>query len=94
MAKASHAQRRQRELSWLLYQVTGARTNFHIRPGNSLPHDIEARVRALSAKLSELETLIRAAMAREAFARAARTDQRPPKHLKDQDDDDSADLPF
>jgi hypothetical protein len=86
MAKGSHAQRRQRELSWLLYQVSGAKANFHLRPGHSLPHDIEARVRALSTKLSELENLIRAAMAREASARAARVGKHP-KHFMDQDDD-------
>lgn len=92
MARGSHAQRRQRELAWLLYQVSGAQANLCVRPGHSLPHDIEARVRALSTKLGELETLIRTAMAREASARAARVDKRP-KHFKDQDDDDLA-LPF
>lgn len=91
MPRASHAQRRQRELAWLLYQVAGTKRNFHVRPGNSLPHDIEARAKALVTKLGELETMIRAAMAREAFARAARVDKRP-KHLTDQDDDYSTDL--
>lgn len=74
MAKrATHAQRRQRELAWLLYQVRGSLKNLRLIEyrSNSLGPAVESRLHYIIRKLEELDGFTQHTLARDQNLRAA-----------------------
>lgn len=62
MPRATDAQRRQRELAWLLFQLRGARGNISPQVRSQLPDSIYKRLRSLCNELEEIDKLVQAYM--------------------------------
>lgn len=80
MSRATEAQRRQRELAWLIFQLRGARGNLSPRRGCKLPDNIFKRLQTLCRELEEIEKLAQQQLALDAtynsFRRAAEKPQK------------------
>lgn len=82
MPRATEAQRLQRELAWMIFQLRGARSNLYPRRLSKLPDNIFKRLQSLCTEIEEIEKLVQRQLQLDStynsFRRAADKPQKEP----------------